>query len=73
MNTSTHELQSYIDLWSAANDAKATRISDLEGQCQHLQRQVARLNRTLSRYRRQGIVKGTPGPVQRHSIRELNR
>lgn len=64
MNASNHELQSFIDLWCAANDVKATRIEELEGQCQHLQRQVARLNRTLTRYRRQGTVKQASGLAQ---------
>ena len=43
------ELEATIALWMAANEAKATRIRELEALCSGLQQRVARLTRQVGR------------------------
>jgi hypothetical protein len=42
---SDNELVATIELWIAANDAKAERIRELEAECDRLRGRVARLGR----------------------------
>jgi len=43
------ELEATLRFWSAANDAKAERVRELELECQQLRQRVARLGRLFGR------------------------
>jgi hypothetical protein len=43
------ELETTLRFWTAANDAKAQRVRELELECQQLRQRVARLGRLFGR------------------------